>query len=404
MWAYTKKIRRKIKENRGATAIVVAVALLVLIGFLALAVDVGYIYGVRNELQNIADAGALAGAGRLGSIYLTMTYQQQLNYNCEDDIETIKKYVEDATNKNKAAGEFYKIDFNDIKIGQWDFKSKQFIETNIQPDAVMVTARRDQANKVSTFFGKVLGVNEFSGLKVAIAALSGPSKVAEGELKVPIGLSMNNFPNSCKDLIELNPTRTSCSGWHNFFDPDNASEMGQKSLNLIAGHAEGPSWLDQYFDINKTPSGTETPEVESGDQFDFNGGNVSSLFLGGRIVWSGDHNNIFAGTEGNIKQPAPFIALFDFFRMRDGDGEDKVWTATIPVYKDGDSCANPNGLTEIVGFAKIEIIMPCPPPGTADCPSSTVRVRVDCNMSVVEGRGGGGQYGNLKGSIPGLVK
>ncbi len=51
-----------ITDQKGAVAVIVAVCLVVFVGFTALAVDVGHLYVVRNELQNAADAGALAGA------------------------------------------------------------------------------------------------------------------------------------------------------------------------------------------------------------------------------------------------------------------------------------------------------------------------------------------------------
>jgi uncharacterized membrane protein len=48
--------------HRGQVLVLVAIALFALLGFAALAVDVGYMYTVRHELQRCADAGALAGA------------------------------------------------------------------------------------------------------------------------------------------------------------------------------------------------------------------------------------------------------------------------------------------------------------------------------------------------------
>ena len=48
------------KDQRGSVAIIVALSLLILLGFGALAVDLGYVMLVKNELQNAADAGALA--------------------------------------------------------------------------------------------------------------------------------------------------------------------------------------------------------------------------------------------------------------------------------------------------------------------------------------------------------
>ncbi|WP_305041470.1 pilus assembly protein TadG-related protein, partial [Geoalkalibacter sp.] len=51
--------------EKGAVAVLVAVLLMFLIGMVALVVDVGYLYATRSELQNAADAAALAGARQL---------------------------------------------------------------------------------------------------------------------------------------------------------------------------------------------------------------------------------------------------------------------------------------------------------------------------------------------------
>ena len=52
----------KRKYNRGQVLVLVALAIIVLLGFAALAIDLGYLWTVRHELQRCADAGALAGA------------------------------------------------------------------------------------------------------------------------------------------------------------------------------------------------------------------------------------------------------------------------------------------------------------------------------------------------------
>ena len=52
-------------NERGATAVMVALVMLPLIAITALAIDIGHLYVVRNELQNAADAGALAAAQSL---------------------------------------------------------------------------------------------------------------------------------------------------------------------------------------------------------------------------------------------------------------------------------------------------------------------------------------------------
>jgi hypothetical protein len=58
-------------ERTRATAIIVAIVLAVLCGFVAMSLDVGHLFSVRGELQNGADAAAMAGAKRLNGTNLT---------------------------------------------------------------------------------------------------------------------------------------------------------------------------------------------------------------------------------------------------------------------------------------------------------------------------------------------
>ncbi|MEZ2390743.1 TadE/TadG family type IV pilus assembly protein [bacterium RCC_150] len=61
MWRLKRKVRKQDRE-KGAAGVIVAVMMLVLIGVGAMSVDVGQIYAERAQLQNGADAGALAVA------------------------------------------------------------------------------------------------------------------------------------------------------------------------------------------------------------------------------------------------------------------------------------------------------------------------------------------------------
>src|SRR5690349_14280603 len=53
---------RRRRGERGQTLVVVALLAAILIGILGLAVDVGYAYSERRQIQNAADASALNGA------------------------------------------------------------------------------------------------------------------------------------------------------------------------------------------------------------------------------------------------------------------------------------------------------------------------------------------------------
>lgn len=82
-------------RERGASGVLVAVMMLVLIGAGALAVDTGQIYAERAQLQNAADAGALAGADLCSEGGCTQTNTNSLaasfaNSNSNDASSTVQ--------------------------------------------------------------------------------------------------------------------------------------------------------------------------------------------------------------------------------------------------------------------------------------------------------------------------
>ncbi len=117
------------------------------------------------------------------------------------------------------------------------------------------------------------------------------------------------------------------------------------------------------------------------------------------LTWTGDNNDL-NGEMINKGSISAFPALFDYFRMRDGDDDNSKWTAVLPVYDDDTvDCKNPTGSEEIVGFAVVEIL------GYNGPSPNEVYVKLDCELfQLNDGRSGGANYGNLKGAIPNLVE
>ena len=82
---------RRLRGEEGASAIVVALLLIPILGFMAIALDVGALYAERAQLQNGADAAALAiaqecaGPGCAGAAALAATYA---NANANDGAAT----------------------------------------------------------------------------------------------------------------------------------------------------------------------------------------------------------------------------------------------------------------------------------------------------------------------------
>lgn len=364
-----------IKGQRGSVAVMVALAFIVLLGAATLSIDVGYLFVTRNELQNIADAGSLAGARELGRIYEGMTLQEQYAYVFNP--AEIEPAVTDVAFKNKAAYKNIVINSDDIVIGKWDTDSKSIVPTLNQPDAVQVTARRDeQANdRLSTIFARVFGEDSVPVSAVAIAALTAESKMMAADLPLPVGISRCVFedPNNtdfCGRDIVFYPTTYGEAGWHTFFDwPSNAATLTALLTDIKESIEMGTYPPPQLQDVS----------VEIGDEIVGTGGTLASSF------------------------PA-MKELFDTMKVineapLDQDEDPNTWTTAVVVYDA--NCGevfNPAGWLEIVAFATvvIEEILTTPD-------GKVIVGHVQCDI-VSPGRGGGSNYYGTKGSIPGLVK
>lgn len=422
-----------LKQQKGIAVLVVAAGLVTLLGFASLAVDVGLMFTTRNELQNSADAAALAGTNTLGLIYLDMSLDEQATYVLTGpDQEQIKNAAINIAKANTAAGGKVDIHESDIKIGVWDLNADApaFKERTAQPNAVQVSASRTDTRsdgRVSTFFAKALS-HEFESFKassIATASLNSIRSVEPEELKIPIGMSVHAVDNdSCRKLISFRSTVDSCYGWTAFFEDINADEMKQMCFDLIANHPDGKRWLKKYFSMTSEPDGYDfrgVEEINTGDHFQFNGGVIADLFTGATIAWESNWETINVGGEnvevnqrdtpvidpathkpminGNPRNPAPMFALFDFYRMHDGDNDNSSWTTVVPVYDEGTSdCGNPNKELEIIGFSSIKVT------NVNGTPNLTLDIEGTCEISVISGKGGGPNYGNVLGSIPNLVE
>jgi hypothetical protein len=419
-----KPLLKKLKDQKGVAVILVAVGILVFLFFVALAIDIGYAVATKNQLQNVADSAALAGARKVGQIYNGLTYEEQQELFDGGGVldssqqALVRESAKAVALQNEAGGKNIVIDDADIVIGHWEIDptSPTYLEvippTIYKPtDAVSVIARRDstQNSPLTTFFAKTFGVNTVSlasrhknimGIDrpATTAALSGPSTIPPSSspgtgptpptpptgggdippLPIPVGISKAFFEGKsgneiCGDTIKFHPTGTSsCAGW-NTYDTKPASDSKERKImeDLLAGTYQTPE-----VKVNQT-------------KFYFTGGTLST--------------NTFIA----------FDNLFQYMKTHDGDGKDDVWTAAVVVY-DFD-CGNPNKDLTIVGLATVEISE------VGAAPNKEVYGKILCNYvyqpATPPGSGtpgtpgtpggpshGGGQFFQTYASIPGLVE
>lgn len=150
-----------VRDRRGAVVPLVAVSLTALLGFVALAVDVGMMAVVRTQAQNAADAAAMAGAR-------TLNGDPDVGYRVPDVLPNARA----AATANRTGHTTISASQVAVQIGSYtyDLGQKRFVQ-NIPPDSTdtpnLVEATINATNPTS--FAAVLGLGSFSTQTVATA-------------------------------------------------------------------------------------------------------------------------------------------------------------------------------------------------------------------------------------------
>ncbi|MGB2927369.1 MAG: pilus assembly protein TadG-related protein, partial [Desulfobacterales bacterium] len=224
------------KDQRGASLIVVAIALFFLIGFAALAVDFGYSHVVRNQIQNAADAGALAGANDLfnadGSIN---TGANQTGYN--------------TATSNKSGGNAVEVNWTspendtDVQRGHWTFGNpgvftensnttqiNLFIpnhDYNADTDFINAVKVVTHNTQIPSFFAKIFGYGNYQRTSDAVAIRTGAGYFEHGDFDFPIAICWeaivgpNGFECNIGRMLNSgsNADTHNTGGWTNFTQP-----------------------------------------------------------------------------------------------------------------------------------------------------------------------------------------
>ncbi len=148
--------------RRGVVLLWVAVTLIVLIGFVGLSLDWGKMAFNVHQLQNAADAAALAGA-QLVKFNSSGARLHAIALACQNQAENLAVTVVDNP-ANATDGE--------VVLGRWIRQERRFFETLEGPTAVKVVGKREglrnDAPRLSLLFGPVFGTREADASRYAI--------------------------------------------------------------------------------------------------------------------------------------------------------------------------------------------------------------------------------------------
>ncbi len=151
----TQGRKRKKPRRRGAALVLGAFMIIFLLGMAALAVDLGYLFLVRTQLQVAADSGAMAGAARLAESKAEV-------------VGTAQAFAD----RHVAGGRNVQLQPGDVEFGRWDFRTRTFDPAAGRANAIRVTTRRDATSggEARLFFARVFGFDRHAVSAFAVAA------------------------------------------------------------------------------------------------------------------------------------------------------------------------------------------------------------------------------------------
>lgn len=257
-------------KRRGGALAYTAIVILVLIGFVGLAIDWGYMTWTAQKLQNAADAAALAGA-------------QQVWWSHSD----ARAAAIDLASRNEAGGAAVTLDSNltndpngDVVIGIYDRVNKTFTaSTDTQrANAVRVAARRTTGSvdgPLPLIFGPIFDKDTAEVERFGIAvAIGGPARDSVIALNEKEKNSFYLYGNAHLDLGEgsaqVNSTHPSgavfqgndmtfLAGEVNMVSSD-YTDRGNPDLNSIDMNTSEPTVLDPLAGLPEpTPGAPMNP-------------------------------------------------------------------------------------------------------------------------------------------------
>jgi Flp pilus assembly protein TadG len=399
-------------DQKGVVMILVTIAIFSLIGFAALAIDVGHLFVVRNELKNAADAGALAGARIL------------YNNNGTAVNPNANQSAHDAAVANQSEKLAVEVNWSsgntgDVERGHWRFAPSTFTPNpSLAPvdlwgvttaelnentnfiNAVRVRTRRE-ATPAASFFARIFGIKNFGLSAESVAYIGFAGTLEPHAVDQPFAL--------CKQSLLING-EYECSVGR--LMNDNEQTGGWTNFSQYPCDTANASSVDRLI----CSGGNPTPIV-FGYPMGMTNGTQASNFRGLRDCWApggkyptrkwpltlpvidctqkptgGCQNDVVGTVEVNV--------IFMSANGADGNYRD------VPTQMEDWDCAPPSKACWDSFVTHFNLQMANGQLATADNGGYTIKTIYflpDCAPHIPKGNTGGGNFGILA-KIPVLVQ
>ena len=351
------------KKQQGTIIVLTGLALFMLAAVTSLTLDSSLLYVARNELQNAADAGALAGTRVLYNNNGTSVNAGANQVGYDTALSNISQTT--PVEVNWTAG----TNSGDVERGHWSFATRTFTpnaslaafelwnitteELDLDTDfinAVRVTTRRE-ATPVQAILAQLFGVDSTAMAATAVAYIGFAGRLQPFELDQPIAI--------CQDKILNDDGEYSCNVGR--FIPSSTDE----SVNETGG------WTS-FSQDNACSGGTNTSELRP---LICSTGNAEELILGGDMATVG----------GQVQ--AAYKDLYDCWDATTNQTE--PWNMTLPVVECADQNLGP--CNELRGAVNVEVIFMLDQANNIDAQAPT---QMDCPQHLIDNGACSGSWSN----------
>jgi Flp pilus assembly protein TadG len=329
MTVQVTRIRQR--RRRGNVAVLCAFFMVGLMAMIAFAVDLGYIFVARDQIQRSADSSALAAAWELidqeGPQGGSDTFQLMANANT-----VARQYA----GYNQVLQSSPKLGNSDVAIGYidnpFDPTSPLTFNGSGDPNAVRVRVRRNSAQNgnIPLFFARTLGVDSTSAQAEATAVLIN----SIGGFRMPSdGTNLEILPFALDEETWRELVESGAGNDHWKWDPDNKKVVpgydGIKEMNL---YPQGTGSPGNRGTVDIGGSNNSTADIARQIVHGINAQDLSHFEDGvlkfddnGKLFLNGD-TGISAGVKDELTSIIGKPRVVPIFRSVEGPGNNATYT------------------------------------------------------------------------------
>jgi Flp pilus assembly protein TadG len=347
-----EETREPTGDRRGVTMVTVVVGLVALIGATALAIDVGAMWVAKTQLQNAADAAALAAASNM--------IDKSVPATTLGTATTVAQQVGNANQAISAAN--VDILSTDVTYGDWDLDTRTFDTSVDLTDPSQVTAA-DVVTRMSSaangplpaFMSRILGRQSYDVRADATAYLGFAGRVGPDVVPLPVVLDCCELTGDacngqfCPDIQTNKPNPCDLDDAPQDVDFDAGGNPIPVTCLEFASTGEQNACWTSFEHTSSVNSSDMTDIIENAVPFHVNAGDEYYVDNGTKTTVVEAIHDRMSGEDGFGD-----AAGQDYYEPKDGVKDS--WVTLLPVVEcqDGVNCATGTE-AEIKGFVCFEV-------------------------------------------------